>query len=165
LISNYTGGSRRSSLLTSPSSRSVNAFAYTPLFSASTSLLALTQQRQVKTTNRATHDDYLHIKRLRSTIDHAPESLTEYPAERPILSIAVDGLPTSGAMWKRLPIHNRPRDPVISHPVLIDTSLDRETLDELPNISDLQNRRDARLDSPPIQRNEDNLKGLPPLPM
>ncbi|KAH0556053.1 hypothetical protein GP486_006010 [Trichoglossum hirsutum] len=68
-------------------------------------------------------------------------------------------------MWKRLPIHNRPRDPVISHPVLIDTSLDRETLDELPNISDLQNRRDARLDSPPSQRIEDTEKGLPPLPI
>ncbi|KAI9771655.1 MAG: hypothetical protein M1840_001870 [Geoglossum simile] len=68
-------------------------------------------------------------------------------------------------MWKRLPIHSRPRDPVISHPILIDTSLDQQTLDEFPSISEMQNRRDAKLDSISGQRSEDTIKGLPPLPL
>ncbi|KAI9786607.1 MAG: hypothetical protein M1839_006158 [Geoglossum umbratile] len=67
-------------------------------------------------------------------------------------------------MWKRRPIHNRPRDPIISHPILIDTSLDRETLNEFPSISEMQNRRDARLDLLSGQRSEEGVKGLPPLP-
>ncbi|KAI9815341.1 MAG: hypothetical protein M1827_002821 [Pycnora praestabilis] len=72
-------------------------------------------------------------------------------------------------MWKRLPHYNRQREPAIGNPIFIDSTLDERTLDEIPNIGDLNNGQFTRysLSATPAfgrRNSEDVVKGLPPLP-
>jgi len=62
-------------------------------------------------------------------------------------------------MWKRLPRVGRGKEHNISNPTLIDTTYDEKTLQQIPNVSDIQNSQ------PSLQRKgtDDSLSTLPPL--
>jgi hypothetical protein len=62
-------------------------------------------------------------------------------------------------MWKRLPRVGRGKENNISHPTLIETTYDEKTLQQIPNVSDVQ------YSHPSLQRKgtDEGLGSLPPL--
>lgn len=70
-------------------------------------------------------------------------------------------------MWKRIPGYHRNRDPVISGPTLLDTTMDEKVLNSYQNVSDVN----LGLPSPTPYKDTlghesgDTVKGLPPLPL
>lgn len=69
-------------------------------------------------------------------------------------------------MWKRLPRYHRPRDRIISNPVLIETSFDEETLANIPSAYEVREAQRTPTESPSSAAKDGRgaLKGLPSLP-
>jgi len=62
-------------------------------------------------------------------------------------------------MWKRIPLVGRSKENTISNPTLIDTTYDEKTLQQIPNVSEVQHSH------PLLQRKgtDEALSTLPPL--
>ncbi|KAI9831591.1 MAG: hypothetical protein M1819_004823 [Sarea resinae] len=68
-------------------------------------------------------------------------------------------------MWRRLQTSSRSRTYTIGHPVFIETSLDKDTLDRIPNVSDFHSEATGSEGyTSPTQSDSETFKILPPLP-